>query len=219
MAKILLVEDDQSLGPALSENLSKEGFQVTLKTSLKETREANFAEIDLVLLDWMLPDGQGIDLLRDVPKGLPVILLTARTDLVDKVLGLESGAIDYVTKPFEPRELIARIRAHMRSQQNKQEFIEEKIAQGELELNRSERKAYLKGTEVILTKMEFDLLFLLMSSPKQIFSREKLLDKVWGYENYPTTRTVDTHVLQIRQKIGNDVIETIRGIGYRFGVI
>ena len=217
MAKILLVEDDQSLGPALSENLSKEGFQVVLKTSLAETKSTNFNEMDLILLDWMLPDGQGIDLLRDVPKGLPVILLTARTDLVDKVLGLESGAIDYVTKPFEPRELIARIRAHMRSKLDKQDFQEDKIEKGNLLLNRSERKAYFKDEEIILTKMEFDLLFLLLSSPKQIFSREKLLDKVWGYENYPTTRTVDTHVLQILQKIGNDVIETIRGIGYRFG--
>ena len=217
MAKILLVEDDQSLGPALKENLSKEGFQVTLKTSLADTKSANMAEVDLILLDWMLPDGQGIDLLRDVPKGLPVILLTARTDLVDKVLGLESGAIDYVTKPFEPRELIARIRAHVRSNKDKQDFVEDKLEHGDLVLNRSERKAFLKKEEVILTKMEFDLLFLLLSSPKQIFSREKLLDKVWGYENYPTTRTVDTHVLQIRQKFSNDVIETIRGIGYRFG--
>lgn len=217
MAKILVVEDDKSLGPALVENLRKEGFDVTLKTSLADTKTASFGEMDLVLLDWMLPDGQGIDLLREVPKGLPVILLTARTDLVDKVLGLESGAIDYVTKPFEPRELIARIRAHVRSKKDKVEFAEDKIESGNLVLNRSERKAYFNEEEVILTKMEFDLLFLLTSSPKQIFSREKLLDKVWGYENYPTTRTVDTHVLQIRQKISNEVIETIRGIGYRFG--
>lgn len=217
MPKILVVEDDKSLGPALVETLTKEGYEVDLKTNLTETRETDISGNDLVLLDWMLPDGQGIDLLKVVPKGLPVILLTARTDLVDKVLGLESGAIDYVTKPFEPRELIARIRVHLRTQKDKSQFIEEKLVSGELELNKSERKALYQGAEVILTKMEFDLLFLLMGNPKQIFSREKLLDKVWGYENYPTTRTVDTHVLQIRQKISNEIIETIRGIGYRFG--
>lgn len=216
MNKILLVEDDNSLGPALKKTLETNSFKVELATSLAAARKVNFNDFDLILLDWMLPDGQGIDLLKDIKSQRPVIMLTARTELIDKVLGLESGANDYLTKPFEPRELIARIRVQLRQptmtpQDEVQEFKTE-----HLYFNLNERKFRFKNEEVILTKMEYDLLYLLASNPKQIFSREKLLDKVWGYENYPTTRTVDTHVLQVRQKLNNEVIETVRGIGYRF---
>lgn len=217
MNRILIVEDDASLGPAIQQTLKKEGFEVELATTLAGAQSAKHEDYSLILLDWMLPDGQGIDLLRDVKSTTPVIMLTARTDLVDKVLGLESGATDYVTKPFEPRELVARIRAQLRNATQREDSPQEELNHGKVRINRGERRAYFNNDEITLTKMEFELLFLLMANPKQIFSREKLLDKVWGYENYPTTRTVDTHVLQLRQKFDNQIIETIRGVGYRFG--
>lgn len=217
MKKVLLVEDDQSLGPALQKTLEQNSYQVKLAPSLGHAREERIHDYDLILLDWMLPDGQGIDLLKEIDGKVPVIMLTARADLIDKVLGLESGANDYLTKPFETRELIARMRVQLRlPQSNPMDEVQE-FKTNNLLFNLSERKIFFKEEEVIFTKMEFDLLYLLAKHPKQIFSREKLLDKVWGYENYPTTRTVDTHVLQIRQKLANEVIETVRGVGYKFG--
>lgn len=216
MNKILLIEDDPSLGPALKKTLEQNSYEVHLCQNLSSAREKTFSNYNLVLLDWMLPDGQGIDLLKDIGGSVPVIMLTARADLIDKVLGLESGASDYLTKPFEPRELIARIRVQLRQPTKSADDPLEEFKTDHITFNLSERKIFFKGEEMIFTKMEFDLLYLLARNPKQIFSREKLLDKVWGYENYPTTRTVDTHVLQIRQKLTNDVIETIRGVGYKF---
>lgn len=215
MKKILLIEDDASLGPALVNSLGHEGYSMELAQSLEIARSKKLSEFDLILLDWMLPDGQGIDLLKDIPKETPTIMLTARTDLIDKVLGLESGANDYITKPFEPRELLARIRVQLR-QPKSSESVEDIFTHKNLTFNLNERKVFYNDEEVIFTKMEFDLLYLLATHPKQVFSREKLLDEVWGYDNYPTTRTVDTHVLQIRQKTSNDMIDTVRGIGYRF---
>lgn len=212
---ILLIEDDISLGPALKGSLESEGYLVTLCPNLESARKKQFSDYDLILLDWMLPDGQGVDLLKEIKSQAPTIMLTARTDLIDKIIGLEAGANDYITKPFEPRELLARIRVQLRTAQKgieNDDILETK----NLILNKIERSISYKKQNIILTKMEFDLLFLLIAAPKQVFTREKLLDEVWGYENYPTTRTVDTHVLQIRQKISADVIETVRGIGYKF---
>ena len=213
MDKILLIEDDESLGRNLKESLEKENYTVNWAKSLADSIEYNPDNFDIILLDWMLPDGQGIDYLKN-PTKTPIIMLTARTDLLDKVLGLESGASDYITKPFEFRELIARIRVQTRKEIN-QELT--KIKLNELLIDAIKREVYHKNELITLTKMEFDLLYLLASQKDQIFSREKLLDKVWGYENYPTTRTVDTHVLQLRQKLGQDIIKTIRGIGYCLG--
>jgi DNA-binding response OmpR family regulator len=217
MIKILLVEDDISLGPSLKKTLESETFEVTLCPNLASAREKELDNFNLVLLDWMLPDGQGIDFLKEIGAKIPVIMLTARADLIDKVLGLEAGANDYLTKPFEPRELIARIRVQLRANDTVASApIADELKSNSLLFKLGERKIFYQDTEVIFTKMEFDLLFLLASNPKLVFSREKLLDKVWGYDNYPTTRTVDTHVLQIRQKLTNEVIETVRGVGYRY---
>ncbi len=217
MTKIHLIEDDKSLGPALKEALEKNNFIVELSATLTSARQKTIDEFDIILLDWMLPDGEGIDYLKEIKNKKPVIMLTARADLIDKVIGLESGASDYLTKPFEIRELIARIRVQLRSLESsiKKNTLKE-LAIGSLHFKLSERKLFYKENEIHLTKMEYDLIYLLSTHPKQVFSREKLLDKVWGYENYPTTRTVDTHILQLRQKIDNALIETVRGIGYRF---
>lgn len=217
MTKVHLIEDDKSLGPALKEALESNNFSVELSPTLSIARDKKIDDFDIILLDWMLPDGEGIDYLKEIKNKKPVIMLTARADLIDKVIGLESGANDYLTKPFEMRELIARIRVQLRSVEttSKAPSLKELVI-GSLHFKLDERKLLYKENEVNLTKMEYDLIYLLSTHPKQVFSREKLLDKVWGYENYPTTRTVDTHILQLRQKVDNALIETVRGVGYRF---
>jgi DNA-binding response OmpR family regulator len=219
MSKILLVEDDDSLGSSLNSYLTDEGHEVTWAQSLEEAR-AKTGDEEIVILDWMLPDGQGVDFLKELRAeniSKPVIMLTARTDLIDKVIGLEAGANDYMTKPFEPRELVARIRVQLRDYSpSSEDNVEETITRGELIIDKAQRVIKWKGAEVEFTKMEFDFLTLLAESPNRAFPREEILNKVWGYENYPSTRTVDTHVLQIRQKLSDELIETVRGIGYRF---
>jgi DNA-binding response OmpR family regulator len=221
MKQILIIEDDQNLGPSLKKIVEGEGMQAHLATNLAEAIKMIAESIDVIVLDWMLPDGQGIDFLREIRAknfNAPVIMLTARTDLIDKVIGLETGASDYMTKPFESRELIARIRVQLREKNLAPTKIE-RIVVGKLTINAFEREVLYEGKKITFTKMEYDLLKLLAENPKQTFSRENLLDKVWGYENYPTTRTVDNHVLQIRQKTSEDIIETVRGLGYRLAIV
>ncbi len=221
MDKILIVEDDQSLGDSLQKYLSDENFDVTWAKSIGEAREESIDDYKLMILDWMLPDGQGIDFLKEIRTAgskQPVIMLTARTDLIDKVIGLESGASDYITKPFEPRELVARVRVQIRDKVESQSDAtktDEVLSLRNLVIDSIQRIVTVDAKQLDFTKMEFDFLKLLAESPNRAFSREEILNKVWGYENYPTTRTVDTHVLQIRQKIGEEWIETVRGIGYR----
>ena len=230
MNRILLIEDDQNLGNNLQRFLTDEGYDVVLATNLEEGR-AKFKDSNgektfrLIVLDWMLPDGQGVDFLTELrgqSSRIPIIMLTARTELIDKVIGLESGASDYVTKPFEPRELLARIRAQLRGikgQSSKEASLNSdqfEIKVGELVMNHSTREVFFQSKKIEMTKMEYDFLKLLAEHPNRAFSREEILNKVWGYENFPSTRTVDTHVLQLRQKLKDELIETVRGIGYRF---
>lgn len=221
MKQVLIIEDDENLGKSLKKIMEDEGMLAHLATTLKEAHELVSDNLDVIVLDWMLPDGQGIDFLRELRaknKLVPVIMLTARTDLIDKVLGLETGASDYMTKPFESRELIARVRVQLR-EKSVSTIREEKIVVGKITINSLEKEILYDGKRVIFTKMEYELLKILAENPRQTFSRENLLDKVWGYDHFPTTRTVDTHVLQIRQKTADEVIETIRGLGYRLGAI
>lgn len=220
MTKILVVEDDVTLGPSLKNLLEQEGYGVTLCKTLTAAKEVQDEEWDTIILDWNLPDGQGIDylkILRSSKKQTPVIVLTARTELIDKVVGLESGANDYLTKPFEPRELVARIRVQLRDSGKRVAMSDaaEQIEIGNITISLSERRVRVDDMPIEMTKMEFDLLTLLAESPNRAFSREEILNKVWGFENFPTTRTVDTHVLQLRQKLGEGLIETVRGVGYR----
>jgi DNA-binding response OmpR family regulator len=217
MNQILLVEDDPSLGESLKSFLVKEGFNIDWVQQLSEARKRDLMDYSLVILDWMLPDGQGIDFLKEIKEkniGIPVLMLTARVDLIDKVLGLESGANDYLTKPFEPRELLARVRVQMRTSHKIEEIT--LLEFSELRINLERREVLLQESAVEMTKMEFNLLTLLAGSPGRAFSREEILNKVWGFESYPSTRTVDTHILQLRQKIGDNYFQTIRGIGYKF---
>jgi DNA-binding response OmpR family regulator len=217
MAKILLVEDHENISKSLKAGLEAEGFTVDVAPTLAAAREKKGA--DLVVLDWNLPDGQGIDYLSDLRKQgvtAPVIFLTARVDVVDKVLGLEMGADDYMTKPFESRELVARIRARLRAS-NGVATIDgaSPLVVGPLVIDRIKHKVTYKDAAVALVKKEFELLVLLAESPEKVFSRDEILNKVWGYDVYPTTRTVDTHVLQLRQKLDESLIETVRAVGYR----
>jgi DNA-binding response OmpR family regulator len=221
MKQVLIVEDDENLGKSLKKILESEGMKAQLAPTLELARTLVTKDLDVIVLDWMLPDGQGIDFLREIRSkefSMPVIMLTARTDLIDKVLGLETGANDYMTKPFESRELVARVRVQLRE---KVAVLarSEKVVVGKLVINDMEKEVLFDGRKITFTKMEYELVRLLAENPRQTFSRENLLDKVWGYENFPTTRTVDTHVLQIRQKTADDIIETIRGLGYRLGAM
>lgn len=218
--KIMLLEDDENLGLSLRKFIQDEGYNVDLARNLEEARTKKIDDYDLMILDWMLPDGQGVDYLKEVrakTNAVPVIMLTARTELIDKVIGLETGANDYVTKPFEPRELVARIRAQLRlsSASGAEKESDGKIEVGDLMIDVHQREVFFGGNAVEMTKMEFDFLKLMAEHPNRAFSRDEILNKVWGYEHYPTTRTVDTHVLQLRQKTRDDLIETVRGVGYR----
>ena len=222
MKTILLIEDDQNLSASLTASLSAEGFRIYTALTLSEARHLREQQKpDLLLLDWMLPDGQGIDYLRDLRKHeilTPVILLTSRAALVDKIVGLETGANDYMTKPFEPRELVARIRTHLRTQDALAQTPKEQgeITRAGILLSERAHEVRYGGAVVELTKMEYHLLKLFLENPGRVFPRESLLNEVWGYDNYPTTRTIDNHILQLRQKFGSEKFETVRGVGYRF---
>ncbi|MEO0813971.1 MAG: response regulator transcription factor [Myxococcota bacterium] len=213
--QVLVVEDDVDVSHSLSEYLTGEGLRVTCVNSAKQARGEALERFDVVVLDWMLPDGSGVDVLKEWRargEHRPVILLTARTELVDRVLGLELGANDYVTKPFAPRELLARIRVQLRS---RMEDPTELLKCGPLAMNLTTREVTFRERPVEMSRQELSLLELLLRNPKKVFSREEILNRAWGYDCFPTTRTVDTHVLQLRQKTDPALIETLRGIGYR----
>ncbi|MEH0861241.1 response regulator transcription factor [Halobacteriovorax sp. DPLXC-1] len=225
MDKLLLVEDDVSLGKGIMDFLKMEGFDAIWAQTLENARKIDLKDVDLIIQDWMLPDGQGIDFLKELRSNgntTPMIILTAKTDLIDKVVGLESGANDYMTKPFETRELLARIRVQLRigeqgGNNNGNNAVDTKgiLTLGKLKIDNDTREVTWDGGLVELTKMEFDFLKLLVENPNRALSRDEILNKVWGYECYPSTRTVDTHVLQLRQKFNENLIETVRGIGYK----
>ena len=225
---ILLVEDHENSRQSLKDCLEREGYRVETAENLQMARMQLAMNPDLMVLDWMLPDGQGLDLLAELRRHgsqLPVIFLTARADLVDKVLGLEIGADDYVTKPFEFRELLARIRVRLRSHSQLKDAAPETndpalvLQAGPLTIDRLRHKVHFRGHEAVLVKKEFDLLLLLAENPERVFSRDEILNKVWGYDVYPTTRTVDTHVMLLRQKLSDALIETVRAVGYRLKII
>lgn len=223
MATLLIVEDHENLRRSLKECFEQEGYRTEVADCLKTAREKAAIRPDLVILDWMLPDGQGLDFLTELRKThprLPVIFLTARTELVDKVLGLELGASDYLTKPFEVRELLARVRVRLRELGAESALETPTVLRvGPLSIDRERHQVSYRDKAVTLVKKEFDLLALLAETPEKVFSRDEILNKVWGYEVFPTTRTVDTHVLQLRQKTEDALIETVRAVGYRLRVL
>lgn len=221
--KILVVDDEAAIVDLIKMELDFEGYQVETAYDGQEAIEkAQSFEPDLIVLDIMLPKVNGYDVCKTLTPimDVPIILLTAKTDIIDKVLGLELGADDYLTKPFDNRELLARIKAHLRRaiKTPAAKKTDAVIKNGPLSIMPDERTVLLDGNEVHLTPKEFDLLYLLASNLEQVFPRDTLLEKIWGYDYYGDTRTVDMHVQRIRRKIDtqpNKFIQTVFGIGYK----
>ncbi len=222
--KILVVDDEEAILDLIETELEFEGYDVVTAQNGEEAIEKARAFVpDLMILDIMLPKKNGYDVCKEVLSFLdiPIILLTAKSDIIDKVLGLELGADDYLTKPFDNRELLARIKAHLRrSKKRTGEVIKTDriIKNGPLTIIPHERKVTVNNQEVHLTPKEFDLLYLLADNIEQVFQRETLLERIWGYDYFGDTRTVDMHVQRIRKKIDTPTqkfIHTVFGVGYK----
>lgn len=226
--KILVVDDEENIRALVRFNLEKAGYQIMEASNGKNALEIIAEDRpDLIILDLMLPVIDGLDVCRKlkgslITSAIPIIMLTAKSDEVDRVIGLELGADDYLTKPFGPRELIARIKAVLRRSilPATTANVAKELHFGSLLINLTNYAAYLSGDKLELTLKEFELLCLLVQNPNQAFSREKLLENIWGYEYYGDTRTVDVHIRHLRAKLEKapeiaNAIETVRGIGYR----
>lgn len=225
---ILIVDDEPDLVSTLEYNLEREGYQTRVAyNGIEALKQAKLSPVpDLILLDLMLPDTTGTEVCRSLrgdqsTKDIPVIMLTAKVDEIDRVVGFEVGADDYVTKPYSVRELLLRVRAILRRTQNAQEEDREASAGlvwGPLKVDPLAHQVYNGGVEVSLTALEFKLLTTLLSRRGRVQTRKQLLDDVWGIRAEVSTRTVDTHVKRLRQKLGavGEAIETLRGVGYRF---
>lgn len=227
--KVLIIEDEQPIVEILKFNLEKEGYEVDFALDgVTGYNKALTNDADLILLDVMLPGMDGFEVCRKVREksSVPIIMLTAREEEVDKVLGLELGADDYMTKPFSIRELTARVKANLRrlsqdSAPDAQAGAQNVITSGELSINMERYEVKKRGTVIEITLREFELLKFLAMQPDKIFTRETLLEKVWGYEYYGDVRTVDVTVRRLREKIEDDpglprYIVTKRGVGYYF---
>ncbi len=221
--RVLVVDDEPDLLELVRLNLAQSGFEVDTADCGEAALESlKRLAPDLMVLDLMLPDLPGTEVCRRVRASpgladLPIIMLTAKADEVDRVVGLELGADDYVTKPFSVRELVLRIRAVLRRRQHGGPATDA-LEQGPLRLDPERHRCFVDGGEVELTAKEFDLLRELMCRPGRVMTREQLLDHVWGSDIAVTTRTIDTHLKRLREKLGSagNLIETVRGVGYRF---
>ncbi|MDJ0709968.1 MAG: phosphate regulon transcriptional regulator PhoB [Woeseiaceae bacterium] len=221
--KILVVEDEQAIREMIAFHLSRAGYDVIEASDCREAREAIAdRRPDLALIDWMLPDNSGLELTRLLKRekdyeDLAIIMLTARAEERDKVTGLEGGADDYITKPFSPRELVARIQAVLRRAGTSNEEI---VSAGVLDLDTAGHRVLSLGKEIKLGPTEYRLLNFLMTHPERVYSRTQLLDRVWGANVYVEERTVDVHVRRLRKALSaahaDDYIQTVRGAGYRF---
>ncbi len=220
---VLVVDDEKTLVKALSFNLEKEGFRVEQAYDGEEALQKVFdLKPDIVVLDLMLPEVDGFDVCRRIRKKLevPIIMLTARSEDIDKVLGLELGADDYLTKPFNSRELVARIKAILRRSTVREEEAKKLIKVGNLQIDLLQHRARIGDQDINLTSKEFALLSFLATNAGNVYSREQLLEQVWGYDYYGDVRTVDVHIRHLREKIekdpGNpDLLITVWGTGYK----
>jgi DNA-binding response OmpR family regulator len=215
---VLVIEDEQNIASVVRIALEREGFQVSTFRSGEEGLDVlELRSFALVILDIGLPGIDGFEVCRRIRQssGIPVIMLTARDEEIDRVVGLELGADDYVPKPFSPRELTARVKAVLRRARPSR-LVAESLQHGDLVVRVPEREVTVAGTVVDLTPREFDLLAFLLANPGVVFSRDQLLERVWGVGFPYGTRTVDQHVAQLRAKLGRrDPIETVRGVGYK----
>ena len=223
--KILIIEDEPDIRRNLEYNLGREGFNAssvgTLDKAYKKIKSKKF---DLILLDLMLPDGSGLELCKKIKsnsetEATPVVILTAKDDEVDRVVGFELGADDYVTKPFSVRELILRVKAILkRSDTKTKEVVEVERQFGDLKIDVDSHEVHVDSQLIELTALEFRLLKELVDKRGRVQSRDQLLSEVWGYNAEVTTRTVDTHIKRLREKLGSmgKYVQTIRGVGYKF---
>lgn len=224
--RVVIVEDEEDIVDLVAYNLRKEGFDVqSFGRGSEGLENLRHRPADIVLLDILLPDMNGFEVCKRLRsderlKSVPVIFLTAKGEELDRVLGLELGADDYVVKPFSPRELVARVRAVLRRQE-RAVLKDEVVRAGGLRLDPQTQEVAVGGRAVELSALEFKLLHFLASNPKRIFSRDRLLDAVWGRDHFVTPRTVDVHIRRLREKIEEEAerpryIQTVRGSGYRF---
>lgn len=224
MTRILVVEDEASFSEALAYLLTKEGFEVTVAENGADAITA-FARngADLVLLDLMLPGLSGVEVCRQIRSysQVPIIMLTAKDDEVDEVVGLEIGADDYVTKPYKSRELVARIRAVLRRQGNSEEVSESVLTAGGVSMDVERHMVSVRGANVALPLKEFELLEMLLRNAGRVLTRGQLIDRIWGSNYVGDTKTLDVHIKRIRAKIEEDpaepsIITTVRGLGYKY---
>jgi len=218
---VLVVEDESAIAEVAEMYLEQGGFRVRMApTGADAIKQLDDPSIDIVLLDLMLPDADGVELFREIRsrRQLPVIMVTARDAEADRVLGLELGADDYVTKPFSPRELVARVRAVLR-RGSAGESTATAIEAGSVRVDLESREVTIEGEAVELTRREFDLLAHVLRHPGRVFTRAQLLEAVWDYPSDIDTRTVDVHVAQLRRKLGDACpLKTVRGVGYKADV-
>ena len=219
---ILLVDDEPSITELARMYLERDGYRIHEAADGESALEAAEKQKPaLIVLDVMLPKVDGFDVcrrLRSAGNDVPIIMLTARDEDIDKILGLELGADDYLTKPFNPRELVARVKAILRRSESKKDSDGKPIHRGDLTIDPVSREARLVSRTLDLRAQEFDLLLTLAESPGRVFSREQLLQLAWGFDYYGQTRTVDVHIAHLRKKLegGNIKIETVTGVGYKF---
>ena len=221
---ILVIEDEPDIRKNLEYNLAREGFKVSAVGSLSDANETLKNNVfSLILLDLMLPDGSGLDLCKKIKgnpetESIPIIILTAKDDEVDRVVGFELGADDYVTKPFSVRELILRVKAVLKRGTKKREIVEVERQFADLKIDVDSHEVHVDDKKINLTALEFRLLRQLVDRRGRVQSRDQLLSDVWGYSSEVTTRTVDTHVKRLREKLGpmGKYVQTIRGVGYKF---
>ncbi|MAR95413.1 MAG: DNA-binding response regulator [Gammaproteobacteria bacterium] len=221
---ILVLEDEPDIRKTLEYNLSREGYKVLSAASIEHAKTLIKSDtFSLFLLDLMLPDGSGLDLCKKLKgnsetESIPIIILSAKDDEIDKIVGLELGADDYVTKPFSVRELILRIKSVLKRGTLKKDIVEIERQFGGLKIDPDSHEVFIDSEEISLTALEFRLLKELVDKRGRVQSREQLLTEVWGYSAEVTTRTVDTHIKRLREKLGSmgKYIQTIRGVGYKF---
>ncbi len=224
MHRVLIVEDDPDISSVVDFNLRKEGFETEVasqgSTALRIVREH---PPDVMLLDLMLPDIPGLDVCREVRNNtsnrrVPILMVTAKGQEADRLAGLESGADDYIVKPFSMRELVLRVRAVLRRAEPVEALQSGRLERGPISIDEAAHRVFVGGEEVALTNTEYKLLVMFVKRPGRVFSRRQLLDQVWNMPGNVVTRTVDTHVKRLREKLGlaGSTIETVRSVGYRF---
>jgi two-component system phosphate regulon response regulator PhoB len=220
MERVLIVDDDPDILRLVSYNLMQAGFEViTAQNGRKALESVQKHPPDLIILDLMLPDVDGMEVCRTLrnrenSRRIPIVMLTARSEEIDRVVGFELGADDYVMKPFSPRELVLRVKSIFRRMKDERTDL---LRSGDIQLYPERRQVFIGSAQIVLTAKEFDLLQELMRAHGNVLTREILMDRVWGYHGEATSRTLDTHVRRLREKLGREGshVETVRGVGYR----